>query len=333
MSRVRFWIKCARSIALPQSVLPAVLAVSMGGLHVGFSWWLSIVALVGVVCAHLGMNLADDYFDYKNGIVDRMSRLGDDSIRLRMEKCWYIIKGEATVRQTGYAVLIFLCIAVICGAVVLYFRGGTVLWLMLAGGVLGLSYSGKPLRLSFHGYGELVIGLLFGPLLMAGMQVAACGVLDWSILLMGVAVGLLVTNIVYTHSVIDADNDKKSDKMTFARLLGSDKAELAASSCFSLLPFVIVYVAVAIGIWHWGYLAVSVLLPMAVFIIGSLRKALAGIDEDMEPKWWMGPMGDFESYKKARIDWFLIRWLPARNLVTFFCLIILAVNLARIMVG
>lgn len=324
--RIRFWVKCARSIALPQSILPAILAVSMGALHDGFSWWLSAVALFGVICAHLGMNLADDYFDYKAGVVDKMAKLDSDAVRLRMEKCWYIEKGEATIGQTGRAVVAFLAIATACGVVILWFRGLTVLWLILAGGVLGLSYSGRPLRLSFHGYGELVIGTLFGPLLMTGMQVAACGTPDWSIALMGTAVGLLVTNIVYTHSVIDSDNDEKSDKMTFARVLGSDRAKLAASTCFSLLPFVIVFASVACGLWHRSYLAVCILLPMAIFIIGSLRKALAGIDEDMTPKWWMGPMGNFEEYRKAHIDWFLIRWLPARNLVTFFCLIITIVN-------
>jgi 1,4-dihydroxy-2-naphthoate octaprenyltransferase len=41
----------------------------------------------------------------------------------------------------------------------------------------------------------------------------------------------------------------------------------------------------------------------------------------------MGPMGDWENYKKAGLVWFLFRWLMARNLVTFFCLFLVIVNI------
>jgi hypothetical protein len=41
----------------------------------------------------------------------------------------------------------------------------------------------------------------------------------------------------------------------------------------------------------------------------------------------MGPMGDFERFRKAGLDWFMIRWLTARNIVMFFCMILIIVNL------
>ena len=46
-----------------QSLMPAVLAVivALGG--EGFSVLCAVLAVVGVACFHLSMNLADDYFD------------------------------------------------------------------------------------------------------------------------------------------------------------------------------------------------------------------------------------------------------------------------------
>lgn len=339
MNTIHFWIKNARSISLPQSLLPALLAVStasiagVGGTTIyvynggGFCWWLALLAVFGVACAHLGMNLADDYFDYRGGVVEKMSVLSDDSIRRRMEKCHYIADGRATVADLRRAMIVFLSIAAACGIVIFAFRGWMTLVLMALGAALGLSYSGGPLQLSFRGYGELVIGLLFGPLLMTGVQYSACGMIDWSIILLSVAVGLLVTNIVYTHSVIDADNDTKSQKMTFARLLKSHYRQIAATTAFVLTPFLIIFIGTAAGIWHWSYLFVSLTLPLALFIIKSIRCFLLEIEYINEPRWWMGPMGNWQAYKKAGIDWFLLRWLPARNLVTFFCLIILIANI------
>ena len=47
---------------------------------------------------------------------------------------------------------------------------------------------------------------------MIGVQYAACGVLDARILLTSTAMGLLVTNILYSHSVLDRQADARMDK-------------------------------------------------------------------------------------------------------------------------
>ena len=66
MSKLSFWIKNARSIALPQSVLPCLTAIILCIGQDGFLWWLSFPIFFGICAAHLGMNLADDYFDFKH---------------------------------------------------------------------------------------------------------------------------------------------------------------------------------------------------------------------------------------------------------------------------
>jgi 1,4-dihydroxy-2-naphthoate octaprenyltransferase len=66
---------------------------------------------------------------------------------------------------------------------------------------------------------------------------------------------------------------------------------------------------------------------MGVYIIYSLKAHLDNKEIAFEPRWWMGPMGNFDAYRQHNMDWFLIRWLVARNLVTFFCLILTIVNI------
>ena len=189
MNTLKFWIKNARDIALPQSILPALLAVSMAAVHPDFSWWPALVALFGVVCAHLGFNLADDYFDYRHNDVEARKKVTAEGFRTHMEKCHYIESGEATPKELLMAMCAFLAVAGVAGGVVWWFRGWPVAVLALAGLLLGISYSGKPLELGYHGLGELVIGVMFGPLLMIGMQFAACGVFDDKIVWVSAAVG------------------------------------------------------------------------------------------------------------------------------------------------
>ena len=332
MNKIGFWINNARHIALPQSILPALLAFAMAGTHPDFSWWLGLVALFGIICAHLGMNLADDYFDYKVKSGENRNEMAAEGMRARIAKYPYLTSGQATVKQLAGAIVVFLLIASICGAVILYFRGINILYLALIAGFLGISYSGWPFRLCYHGYGELVIGLMFGPLLMIGMQYAAAGVFDATIVLVSVPVGLLVTNIVYSHSIMDAIPDEKVGKMTFARLLAKPKWMIFFSGIFNLVPFVIIAVGVALGLLHWAYLSIFILLPMAIYLVNSLNQFVHHKTVDIQLKPWMGPMGEFDKYREVGIDWFMLRWLIARNLVTFFCLILAIVNLILILI-
>ena len=332
MNTLKFWIKNARDIALPQSILPALLAVSMAAVHPDFSWWPALVALFGVVCAHLGFNLADDYFDYRHNDVEARKKVTAEGFRTHMEKCHYIESGEATPKELLMAMCAFLAVAGMAGGVVWWFRGWPVAVLTLTGLLLGISYSGKPLELGYHGLGELVIGVMFGPLLMIGMQFAACGVFDDKIVWVSAAVGLLVTNIVYSHAVLDLKADAQAGKMTFARLLRTRGAMLSFSGLFNLLPFAILIVGVAVGQLHWAYLSVLPLLPMGIYLIYSLAAHLNDKTIPFEPRWWMGPMGNFELYRRHNMDWFLIRWLVARNLVTFFCLVLAVVNVVLALV-
>lgn len=332
MNTLKFWIKNARDIALPQSILPALLAVSMAAVHPDFSWWPALVALFGVACAHLGFNLADDYFDYRHNDVEARKKVTAEGFRTHMEKCHYIESGEATPKELLMAMCAFLAVAGVAGGVVWWFRGWPVAVLTLAGLLLGISYSGKPLELGYHGLGELVIGVMFGPLLMIGMQFAACGVFDDKIVWVSAAVGLLVTNIVYSHAVLDLKADAQAGKMTFARLLRTRGAMLSFSGLFNLMPFAILIVGVAVGQLHWAYLSVLPLLPMSIYLIYSLAAHLNDKTIPFEPRWWMGPMGNFELYRRHNMDWFLIRWLVARNLVTFFCLVLAVVNVVLALV-
>ena len=402
--RIGFWIKNARNIALPQSLLPCLTAIVLCIGEEGFVWWLAIPVILGVCAAHLGMNLADDYFDYKHDSRTRAD-ISSTSIRARMEKCHYlepspalpkggseiaakaavdgrsatpvdgrtpqshsdsspINKGaeeevKATLSELGWAIVGFLAFAAAMGGIVLVVQWllhgwqatmGMVIYAIL-GLIIGINYSGKPLELGYHGLGELVIGMMFGPLLMLGVQAALTGnPFTWEMLCMSVGIGCMVTNIVYVHSVMEVNADAELGKMTFARLLfeaksiGTPQSHSDSSpinkgakrgerlmvifiGVFAMMPFVMLGLGIAMGWWSAWYLLTLATLPMSVYLIHSTRLFAYGLPREDTPHWWMGPMGNWEGYKKVGIDWFLYRWLLARNICTFFCLILMIVCL------
>ena len=61
------WFQNARPISLPQSMLPALTAVALSYGKAEFSWIAALASVIGVALVHLGLNLLDDWFDYKVG--------------------------------------------------------------------------------------------------------------------------------------------------------------------------------------------------------------------------------------------------------------------------
>ena len=321
------WFKNARPISLPQSLLPAFTAVALSYGQNEFSWIACVASLCGVVSLHLGLNLLDDWFDYKNGSAEARQKVANEGFRGRMIKYPYLTSGEATPGQLLKAIACYLAVAAVMGVVVLAVRGWMIIAWVIIALLIGVSYSGGPLKFGFRGLGELVIFIMFGPLMMSGVYYAITGSLDWKIIWLSAAVGLLVTNIVYTHSVLDALPDKKMGKRTMAHLMGSAKGQIALSILINVLPYVMVVAGVFLGQMNPAYLAVLAVLPVSLWLVGSLRAFVNNKDVAIEPKPWMGPMGDFEAYRKAGVDWFLLRWLTARNIVMMFCAILIIVNL------
>ena len=326
MGKIKFWIDNARPISLPQSMLPALTAVALSVGAGNFSVIAAIASVIGVACLHLGMNLLDDWFDYKVGSAEARQSVANEGFRGRMVKYPYLTSGEASKAQLFKAICCFMGIAAVMGLIVIYLRGPMILGWVAACLVIGVSYSGGPLKLGFRGLGELVIFIMFGPLMMTGVYYAITGTLDWKITWLSIAVGLLVTNIVYSHSVLDAIPDQKMGKKTMAHLMGSGKGQIFLSALLNTVPYIMVVIAVVLGQLHPAFLAVLLILPMSLWLVGSLNDHVTGKDVELEPKKWMGNMGEWEKYKQAGIAWFLLRWLNARNIVTRFCLILIVVN-------
>ena len=339
MENLRKWIRNARHQSLVQSLMPAVLAVIMALGCEGFNVLCAALAIVGVACFHLSMNLADDYFDYLDDMMDSRSKVIRRGFRAMTVKYPYLTDGSESPGSLRRVIVGFGAVAFVCGVVIFFLRTGAngfcgidgswwIVVIALLAVFLGVFYSAPPLKLAFRGLGELIIGVIFGPLLMMGVYYSCSGRMAWEIVWISIPTGLLVLNILYTHSLIDQAGDRECGKMTLALFLNSDKAALMAAYVFNLLPFAMIVVAVCLGFLHPLYLLVLVFAPRAIWLCGSLRDFSLGKQEvPPEPPIWLGKMPRWDAVRSAGVDWFLMRWMAARNTISGFCL---ATALAKI---
>jgi 1,4-dihydroxy-2-naphthoate octaprenyltransferase len=321
---LRFWFINTRPHALVQSLLPAVLAAALAIRVEGFSPLLALLAVAGVEFGHMGVNLFDDYFDYRHQNTLYRDLMAREGMRARIAKCPYLTSGRATPGQLLAACLICCGLAVAAAVPIALARGAPILWLIVLTAAMGLAYSGWPLRLSYRGLGEIEIGAVFGPLMMGGVHYAAGGVFDPAILLISVPVGLLVMNIVYAHAIMDVEPDRRVGKMTLAVLAGSPSARLAILALVLTAPYAMVAAGVAFGRLHPACLLALLTAPLAAALFRLMRQFVREPGRDVARRAWMGPMSRWETVKANGIEWFMVRWYLARNLLLFFCLSILA---------
>jgi len=187
------------------------------------SWgWLGLTVLGGSLL-HIGTNTANDYFDHTSGTDEANYNYmvpysgGSRSIQMGLISA----KGMLTV-----SLVAFLLSAVV-GVPLIQKAGMDVLWLGLIGFVSGFFYTAPPFRFaSRKGLGELLIGLNFGPLMVAGSALVQTGQILPEALLAGIPIGLLVAAIVYVNEFPDHDGDKATGKDTLIVVFGLEQARL-----------------------------------------------------------------------------------------------------------
>ena len=327
MKKILYWIQNARAYALPQSVLPALVAVFMASSHDDFSIGLSIVAVFGVMLAHLSVNLFDDYFDYQFHSEEVREQTVAEGQRARIAKSPYLTSGEVTTKKLFFVASLFALAALLLGCIIFVKRGLIPLYIALAAGFLGFFYSGKPIRFCYHGLGELVTGLIFGPLLMAGVHYSACGSLNTGLYVVSIAVGLWVVNILYTHSIMDATADRKVGKKTLAEVLKTKPLKLAASAIFNFTPYIILLISLINGSLHPVFATIFLILPLSIALFYLLYQFCYHPEREFERKWWYGPIEHWDAICEQHLEWFAIRWFLARNILQFASLIFIVCSL------
>ncbi len=328
MSRISFWLNNARYVSLGQSLLPAFVALCLAIDQPSFSWIYALLGILGVALAHLSFNLFDDYFDYKKNGPGIRNEIANSGMRARIGKCEYIVSGEATPRQLFYVASFFGMAAMAVGIIVLSARGWPIALIVGITALLGISYAGDPLRLSYRGLGEITIAIIFGPLLMSGIYYAACGTFTPALWFLSIPIGLLAANILYTHDVMDYEADKKIDKRTLCVVTGNQKINLVFSALFIFIPYILILSGIITGYLSKWFFFIFLTLPQAVSLWYLLTQFVKYPYKEFPRRWWMGPMEKWNDIRSAGIDWFMIRWYLSRNLVILFCVIIIIIALA-----
>ncbi|MDP7216989.1 MAG: UbiA family prenyltransferase [Candidatus Marinimicrobia bacterium] len=271
MTKIFTWLVIMRLPFLTATIVPILVGAAVADLYFAtngiaqsVSWgWLGLTLLGGSLL-HIGTNTANDYFDHTSGTDEANYNYmvpysgGSRSIQMGLISA----KGMLTVSLIAFA------LSAVVGVPLIQKAGMDVLWLGLIGFVSGFFYTAPPFRFAARkGLGELLIGLNFGPLMVAGSALVQTEQILPQALFAGIPIGLLVAAIVYVNEFPDHDGDKATGKDTLIVVFGPEQARLGY-----VLLVVGTYVSITIMALNGTFPMLSLIaLPAGYFGVKAIQ--------------------------------------------------------------
>jgi 1,4-dihydroxy-2-naphthoate octaprenyltransferase len=247
--RWKSYAQAVRAFSFTVTLIP-VLAGAL--LAASLNWPLLLVTLLAALLVHAGVNVLSDYWDFRRG-ADTWTVLGSSRV---------LVDGWLGTREVFWYGVALLALGGGAGAALAALRGPTVLWLGLAGALIGIGYTWPPLGLKYRALGDVAVFLAFGPIMVLGAFFVQAQALGWAPVLAATPLGLLTVAILHGNNFRDVAEDRRSGYATMAQLLGA-----RGSSVYYLALVGGAYLATlalaAAGTLPWWCAAVVLSLPLA----------------------------------------------------------------------
>jgi len=266
-SRLSVWWRALRYHYTPPSLFPAVLGATVSwAVDRAFLPFFFVLAVAGVMINHLGLNMADDYYDYKHAV--DQAKPG--------EKNPY--SGGSGTLSSGLiappsmlrAFAACFCITAAIGLYLAYARGLPVLFFGLFGVFCSVFYTAPPVSFSHHGFGELAQLLSFGPVIGLGAYFVQAQGLSLGAFIATFPLGIMLFSMITINEIPDYSEDRMAGKLTliarYGRLNGV-KLYIASWAC----TYAVIAVGLALQILPVAALLAFLSLPLALRSIARLR--------------------------------------------------------------
>ena len=225
MTQIFTWVVIMRLPFLSATIMPILVGAAVAK-FMGFTvdWaWLGLTLLGGALL-HVGTNTSNDYFDHLSGTDNLNYNYSNKGLNGGSRG---IQMGLITPNGVRNLTIVVFALSILVGIPLIQKAGMAVLWLGLIGFLSGLFYTAPPFRFSSRkGLGELLIGLNFGPLMVAGSTLIQTGQLLPEAFLAGIPLGFLIAAVVYINEFPDHDSDKATGKNTLIVVFGPEKARV-----------------------------------------------------------------------------------------------------------
>lgn len=261
--KITAWIIATRPWSFPASTMPALVTISYvyflkNEIASDINWFYGVLAFIGACIFQASGNLIGDYFDFKYG-VDRKESFG--SSRMLVDG----IFSPKTILNYG---VVMLAIGILLGLFLFIHTGPDLLWI----GGIGVLATFFYYKLKFAAFGDLVIFIVYGPLIGLGTAFVLTNQLMWDVVLLNIPIAFLVVNILHANNMRDIRDDSRAHIRTQAMVLGMKRAKVQYL-ILAVGAYVGIILMVVFGMVHPLTLIVFLSLPMELKNLKQMKKA------------------------------------------------------------
>jgi 1,4-dihydroxy-2-naphthoate octaprenyltransferase len=223
-----------------------------------FDIGLFLLTALGLVLAHAGSNLVNDFWDFRRGADS------EDSPRINYGP-HPLTEGSARWRSFVLVTLAMLTAAAAIGIFLTAVTGPLLLIFALSGAFVLLLYSGGPLPLKYFGFGEIAVFIVWGPLMIGGTYYVVAENLPAWVILASVPYALGVTTVLFGKHLDKLAFDRERGIRTMPMLLGQSLARRVTQ----VLSVAMYGSVVALAVWQTmpGLLLVAGAVPLLVLLM------------------------------------------------------------------
>jgi 1,4-dihydroxy-2-naphthoate polyprenyltransferase len=248
------WFKQVRPQFLILSVALVILGAAIAWNDGFFEPVKFLLTLIGLMLAHISVNVLNDYFDYKSGIdlnTEPTAFSGGSGILPRK------LLQPGIVYKFG---VLCLGAAFLIGVYLVLQTGWQLIPLILFGGITSYFYTSHITKLPIA---ELVAGLGLGSLPVIGTYVVQTTSYNWEIVAASIAPGILTANLLFLNEFPDYQADIKGGRRHLVITLGKKRSAILYAMLTGMV-YVSIVAATALGMMPAASLIALLSLPFAV---------------------------------------------------------------------
>lgn len=255
------WLILGRVSVVVMSAISAVIGGLLAAHDGVVDLPLLLLVCLGLVLAHTGSNLVNDFWDYRHGI--------DTPDSPRANYGPHPLAAHAYFRQFVAVTLAVLAGAAAIGVYLTAVSGPGVLIFALSGAALLMFYSGGPFPLKYVGLGEIAVFVIWGPLMIGGTYYVLTERLPAWVLLASVPYALGVTSVLLGKHLDKLDFDREKGVRTLPVVLGESLARRLTVVVCALMY--VAAAALAVAERMPGLLTVAAALPLMAIVVRFYR--------------------------------------------------------------
>ena len=262
-SKLKIWILASRPKTLWAGFSPVLIGTAMAFDDGVFHLPSAMICLFAATIIQIGTNFANDYYDFLKG-ADTEKRRGPTRVTQA---------GLVAPREMKMAFLGMMSLVAISGLCLFARAGWPILAIAVASIISGILYTGGPFPLGYRGLGDVFVLVFFGPIAVGGTYYVQALDINSTVLIAGLAPGLLSTAILTVNNLRDIHEDKLAHKYTLAVLFGPTFAKmeyviLITLACF--IPFFLLIVTNGHGLATIaGVIAILAIKPISAVLSDS----------------------------------------------------------------